>query len=1650
MNNTKKKVHFANTTKKSRPVLISEPTFVEPTITKKKFTEKPTLISEQPLQTTPIEPTITKKKFTEKPTLISDDEPTRDEPIQLFSEQPLQPFPISEQPFTNPILTEPTSIEPFSEPIISKKKFTEKPTLIPEPLISKKKFTEKPKLIPEPLPTPMATPMEPLISKKKFTEKPTLIPEPLPTPMEPRISKKKFTKRPVLIPESKKKTIKKREEVVLTQNRFPLQTTENIIQNKIIDKQGEEDVPEPDIPVELQFYADQCKSSGNKYSNSCNSFLHEKEMFERKDPDTEDFLYPSLNDPNFNIKISEKKEFDDTQYNGKLHERSSDPKENKKNFVEYTEELIHADFELAPHQNFVRNYLSFQTPYNSLLLYHGLGSGKTLTSIGIAEEMRSYLKRMNIRKKIIVVASPNVQDNFKHQLFDERKLSEDLPFQMKDLIGNNILNEVNPTGSIKQKEILLKKVEKLIRNDYSFFGYLQFANYINSFDSIDQDGNLNISKTVRKIQHEFNSSLIIIDEIQNMKNIKDSKNNKIASKAFQKLVKSTNNLRLLFLTATPMFNSSKEIIWILNMMNMNDGRSIIKTSDVFDENDNLLEDGKEILVQKATGYISFVRGENPYTFPFRIYPNIFSPEHTFEHIPKPTIQMNLKPIPEDENYHYISLYLTEIGTYQQKVYNYILSLFKKDTFFKNKINFMGANTFNYTILQPLIQCLNITYPTKEQIQDNSSGEGEDDQPVQDEDQSVQDEDQPVQDEDQPVQEEYEDIQEENEEEDQQKENQEENIPVQEENEVLVGGEGSDDEMEINEEEEDSSVDVVNIEFKSLYGIKGIKKIMIYNDNMREKGKYKYRYPEPEFQIFKPDQIGNYSSKIKNICDCIYSNGILSEGIILIYSQYIDSGLIPMALALEEIGFKRCCGLPSLFESNSVKTIGTYSMITGDKRLSPNNNNEVKKLVEDENTDGERIKIVLISQAGSEGIDFKNIRQVHIMEPWYNMNRIEQIFGRAVRNFSHKNLPLDMRNVQLFMHGTILPDKNEESADIYIYRIAEYKARQIGVVSRILKKTAVDCILNHSQTNFTRENMDTTLNITLSTNPEQFIPFQVGDVPYSSTCDYLEDCNYTCSPNKENLEINSSTYSEEFVFSNIEKIINKIKFLFKSNFFYKKTELIEEINHPKKYSLTKINAALTHLIETSTEYLKDKYKRNGRLINIGEYYLFQPLELNNEHISIFERIQPIQDKYEKIQFKINNENDKNVPYVHVREEKIPHEEHEDERPNGWEEDERPNGWEEDERPNGWEEAKGMDKEDRIRHNEMMSEQMAPEQMTPEQMVPEQMAPEQMAPNPRPEPPVMSRLNIPKVFQNMKKQYDLAIKFFESPNLKQEEKFQDSDEDWKFRYSTAWIVMKNLSMYNILTNSSTTVTFDLLKQILVDHIIDFIEIKERKNLLNYMYNTTERDDFFQLCMNSIEERILVVGDIIGYILYNNDPEITTSEPLYYFLTKSENGVLQWVDAKKSVKDKIIQQADVIKDEILEKGFNSIIGFVERKDTSMVFKTKVTVFTPEIKRVQTGRICDEAVKKVQTELLNEIVNENIYQVFAPKVTQQRKYYQQIEVLPDKVNIKYVNKYEICFLSEFILRYYQKINKDDKMWFMNFETQRFVNFRSWKPTPI
>ena len=149
-----------------------------------------------------------------------------------------------------------------------------------------------------------------------------------------------------------------------------------------------------------------------------------------------EYLYPTLDDPTFNSKIASKKEFNNTQYDDyKL-----------KKVEEESERLCSMKMELSPHQIFVRNFLSVETPYKGLLLYHGLGSGKTCSAITICEEFRMNSMNYNKDQRILIIASKNVQDNFRIQLFDERKLELiNGLWNVTGCVSQTLANEVNPT-----------------------------------------------------------------------------------------------------------------------------------------------------------------------------------------------------------------------------------------------------------------------------------------------------------------------------------------------------------------------------------------------------------------------------------------------------------------------------------------------------------------------------------------------------------------------------------------------------------------------------------------------------------------------------------------------------------------------------------------------------------------------------------------------------------------------------------------------------------------------------------------------------------------------------------------------------------------------------------------------------------------------------------------------------------------------------------------------------------------------------------------------------------------------------------------------------------------------------------------------------
>jgi hypothetical protein len=403
-------------------------------------------------------------------------------------------------------------------------------------------------------------------------------------------------------------------------------------------------------------------------SKKVNEFLNMKEEIDGNDLSSNNqysYLYPSLDDPDFNIKIAERKEF----YDARMEIAEI------KNIEDEADAMCKADFELSPHQLFVRNFLSFETPYNSLLLYHGLGTGKTCSAISVAEEMRDYMKQMGIVQRIIVVASPNVQENFKLQLFDPRKLKQvDGLWNLRACTGNKYLQEINPM-SMKglSKGKVIRQVERIINSSYLFLGYLEFANMIQRKSSMEDASPEKIKRALRSV---FQNRLIIIDEVQNIRSTEENTTNKRVASELIKLVENVSNIRLLLLSATPMFNSYKEIVWLINLMNKNDRRGTIGISEVFDKTGNFLVDdngkevGMDLLRRKINGYISFVKGENPLTFPFRIFPQEFSPENTFEVITPPRVQLNGKTIVQP--LEHVNVFLTKIGTYQGTVYKRII------------------------------------------------------------------------------------------------------------------------------------------------------------------------------------------------------------------------------------------------------------------------------------------------------------------------------------------------------------------------------------------------------------------------------------------------------------------------------------------------------------------------------------------------------------------------------------------------------------------------------------------------------------------------------------------------------------------------------------------------------------------------------------------------------------------------------------------------------------------------------------------------------------------------------------------------------------------------------------------------------------------
>jgi superfamily II DNA or RNA helicase len=142
----------------------------------------------------------------------------------------------------------------------------------------------------------------------------------------------------------------------------------------------------------------------------------------------------------------------------------------------------------------------------------------------------------------------------------------------------------------------------------------------------------------------------------------------------------------------------------------------------------------------------------------------------------------------------------------------------------------------------------------------------------------------------------------------------------------------------------------------------------------------------------------------------------------------------------------------------------YTVISGDVTVE-----EREALQEmfnsDENKHGGLIDLILVSSTGAEGLDLKNIRHIHVMEPYWNYSRIAQIRARGVRNDSHISLPPAERNVQTYIYLAVKPDSStstEPTTDEELYEDSVKDQISIESFVAALRGVSIECALNKGE------------------------------------------------------------------------------------------------------------------------------------------------------------------------------------------------------------------------------------------------------------------------------------------------------------------------------------------------------------------------------------------------------------------------------------------------------------------------------------------------------------------------------------------------------------------------------------------------------------
>jgi hypothetical protein len=607
---------------------------------------------------------------------------------------------------------------------------------------------------------------------------------------------------------------------------------------------------------------------------------------------------------------------------------------------------------LTLYQQFVGQFLNYQSPFKDMLVYHGVGAGKTNTMINVYNILYNYTPKWNIF--LLIPAS----------LHDDPWLKDINRWMAKEDFDKRFANIIfiHYDSPFADRDFL-EKVKKADASKTSLFVIEEAHRFMNNvYNNVS-------SKKGKRAQ-------VIYDYIQQEK-------------------KENSNTRVMLLSATPAVNNPFEFALIFNLLRPGSfptSESIFEQLFISSSNfASLNENTKNMFQRRILGLVSYYIGATPDKF-------------------------------ATKTVHYVNL---PMDKYQEEVYNYFEEIEEQKEKIRLRMSRGKVGDSMSTYASYTRQACNFVFPT---ISDKINGEKRP-RPGQ--------------------------------------------FRIKESDAVVI--------------EEGKNVEKKNELVKSkaeiLEYLKAIKSyingfIDFMKDILRKDKESGYTIQD-DVKTFHTKYEGSFTNfhqleKTKSkLFDAMYMcspkfvriifNILKTKGTVMIYSNYVEmEGLQLLKVFLEFFGF---VDIDKDSELDKTK-------LSADKKLSKDGlrwcefhggiEKDVRKLNKEifnmsDNKYGKHCKIIMISPAGAEGINLNNVRQVHIMEPYWNEVRIEQVIGRALRFCQHKDLPQDERKVDVFRYK-VVRKSGKETTDEKMEDISRKKNNLLLSFIEAVKEAAVDCEL----------------------------------------------------------------------------------------------------------------------------------------------------------------------------------------------------------------------------------------------------------------------------------------------------------------------------------------------------------------------------------------------------------------------------------------------------------------------------------------------------------------------------------------------------------------------------------------------------------------